>query len=154
LVNNNGPFAYGVNLSTAAQHTVSDLSVRLTAYRQVGVSLGPGATATRVRVTGSHSLTLEKGFLAGAGADMPSVVVDLGNDLSSEAIDDYGGASISDSTLSAGWGIFPASNGTTARRVTVRATVPFEVFGGTLNVANALVMPHPDNPSSPSFEAA
>src|SRR5205823_12665691 len=56
--------------------TVSDLSVRLTANRQAGVALAPGAGATRVKVTASHSLTQEDGFKTDAGSNVQSVVVE------------------------------------------------------------------------------
>jgi hypothetical protein len=151
--NNHGQLTSGIYLKNAGSR-VADLNVRLTANRQTGINLDPGASAQNVKVTASHSLTQEIGLAPDTGSDMKSVVVDLGNDLSSEAIHDFGGATLSDSTLTAGLGIGPDSNGTIVRRVTVRATIPLYVIGGTLNIANALLLPHPDDPQSPNFMGA
>ena len=150
--NNGGGLQAGFVLSNAAS-TVADLGVRLTKGKQSGVILLPGAAAKRVKVTASHSLPDESGFSAHAGSDLQSVVVDLGNAQSNVAIGDDG-ATVSDSTLTAGQGIWNGAAGTIARRVTVRATVPFYVVGGTLNVANARVVPHPDDPQSSGFIGA
>jgi hypothetical protein len=152
-VDNYGPLTSGIYLHEPTS-TVADLSVRLTKDQQVGVELWPGASAERVKVTAPHNLTQEQGFAASAGSDMQSVVVDLGDDPSSEAIFDHGDATVGDATLTAYYGIVADAASAIVRRVTVRATVPLFAHGGTVNVANALLVPHPDDPQSPSFTAA
>jgi PKD domain len=146
-----GPTSGAIYLVNA-QAQVSDLSVRLTHDQQVGVRLMKGASAHRMRVVGAHTLKSVDGIVVeDPASDISQVNVDLGAGLSNAGIADLGGATISDVDLTAGLGIEPSHYGTIVRRATVHATIPLYVFGGTLNIANALLLPHPDAPPADGF---
>jgi len=143
LTGGNGP-SNGLIYVMDGTSSVSDLTVRLTANGQKGIRLMHGADARRVAVTGAHNLTAVDGiYTEEPDSDLQSIVIDLGPDLTGAGINDSGGR-IEDADVTAGVGILAGGSGTIARRVTVRGQLPLEVFGGTLNIANALVRPYPD----------
>jgi hypothetical protein len=134
--------------------SVSDLAIGLTHDGQHGVRLAKGADAARVTVAGPSSLKPVSGIIAeDPDSDMRSITVRLGPDQASYGILDMGGGTIADADLTAGLGISPADAGTIVRRATVHAPIPLFLSGGILNIANALLRPHPDDPNG-YFEAA
>jgi PKD repeat protein len=138
----------------AAGSSVSDLAIGLTHDGQYGVRLTKGADASRVTVAGPSSLKQVSGIIAeDPDSDMRSITVHLGPELASYGILDMGGGTIADADLTAGLGISPADAGTIVRRATVHAPIPLFLSGGILNIANALLRPHPDDPNG-YFEAA
>jgi PKD domain-containing protein len=132
--------------------SVSGLSVHLTANQQVGIRLAGGADVDHVEVTAPHNLTAEDGVLAEtAGSTIRSVRVDLGDDLSTCGINDVDSSTITDADVTAGEGICTGNTGSVVRRVTVRARTPIELYGGKADLADALLLQHPDDPAYAAF---
>jgi PKD repeat protein len=146
-----GTFAY-----LTAGCRITDLAIHLTKNGQEGLRLAGGADAARIAVSASHSLKVNTGiFVEGVGSDISSVTVDLGPEISGYAIGDLGeSTTIEDANLTAAIGLLPSNDGTTARRLTIHADVGLFLIGGVLNIANALILPYPDEPQNPGFEAA
>jgi PKD repeat protein len=145
------PYPY---LYLTAGCSVSDLTVRIVEDGQQGVDLAGGADAARVRVVAPHTVLDDSGiYVESPGSEIDSVEVDLGPGRFGSAIEDGGGAKITDSTLTAGRGISAAASGTTARRVVIHAVEGLIAFGASLNAANVLVTPYPE-PTGDTFYGA
>jgi hypothetical protein len=147
VLRNTGP---GYALLLASSSSAADLDVLLTQTNSEGLRTQDGSDITRVRVRGPHALTGVGGFiLEEPGSVVQGAVVDLGGALDSVAVFDAdGGGLILDSTLIDGIGIQSGgTTATTARRLTMLTGVGALIVGGSLNLTNTLIAPHPTGSS-------
>jgi hypothetical protein len=148
------PGIFGDVISLTAGCKISDLTVRLRASRQHGVRLSEGADVARFGVVAAHDLAEDTGIAAeDQGSDIRSVKIDLGPNLSTYGISDLGESTVEDADITAGLGLSPSAAGTTARRLTIHAHEGFYIVGGSLNAANALLLPYLDDEPT-EFEGA
>lgn len=149
------PGLVGTFIRLTSASKVSDLAIEMTATNQEALRLAEGSDAARIEISASHAFLLGTGiYVEGPGSDIRSVKVDIGPGVSGYGIGDGGGATIEDTEITAGIGLLPAKSGTTARRVTIHAHNPLYVIGGSLNIANALLLPYPDDSEPGYFIAA